>query len=141
MSSCTVLHSCHPVTYKILVIVYKFDLFIVVIYSILQYLLIMVILTLLFHRQVFSYLLGLFLILVSCFNLSKSFNYTSYLFSKIVEKTTLSRDNFFIVCGLCYTSSTISRCQWFFILITLIIGYQSDKFNSYRDVHIFLHSV
>jgi hypothetical protein len=31
MSSCTVLHSCHPVTYKILVIVYKFNLFIVVI--------------------------------------------------------------------------------------------------------------
>jgi hypothetical protein len=31
MSSCTVLHSCHPVTYKILVTVYKFDLFIVVI--------------------------------------------------------------------------------------------------------------
>jgi hypothetical protein len=35
MSSCTVLHSCHPVTYKILLMVYKFDLFIVVIYSIL----------------------------------------------------------------------------------------------------------
>jgi hypothetical protein len=34
MSSCTVLHSCHPVTYKTFVTVYKFDLFIVVIYSI-----------------------------------------------------------------------------------------------------------
>ncbi len=48
----------------------------------------MVILTLLFHRQVFSYLLGLFLI-GQPFNLSKSFNYMPYLFSKIVEKTTL----------------------------------------------------
>ncbi len=35
MSSCTVLHSCHPVTNKILIKAYKFDLFTVVIYSIL----------------------------------------------------------------------------------------------------------
>jgi hypothetical protein len=38
--------------------------------------------------------------LVIRFNLSKSFNYTPYLFSKKVEKTTRYRDNFFIVCGL-----------------------------------------
>ncbi len=37
---------------------------------------------------------------VSRINLSKSFNYTPYLFSKKVEKTALFIDNLFIVCGL-----------------------------------------
>ncbi len=38
--------------------------------------------------------------MVNHFNISKSYNYATYLFSKKVEKTTLFRDNFFIVCGL-----------------------------------------
>jgi hypothetical protein len=45
----------------------------------------MIILNLSFHRQLLSYLLGLFL-MVSRVNLSKSFNYAPYLFSKKVEK-------------------------------------------------------
>jgi hypothetical protein len=46
--------------------------------------------------------------LASRFNLSTSFNYTPYLFSKKVEKATLSRNHFFIVCGLSNLTDSFS---------------------------------